>query len=306
MAPSPCAADVSKAKAPGFPLATSAALFPPYASDAHLDDLLTPAERALRLRVRAFAARLEIGGGSLHARRRRLVAAPVAARAGSRPRALSLLLSLSRCRPCLVLPRALRCSPARCPKRSLTRRPPPPADRRPQTNPTKQCTTGGGGGAHHRRAVGARRVPPRAAAQAGGAGAERRQREGAQRGFGGALRPPPLTLTALSRTLTPTLQTLENPPNPTSKPSPQTPPHQGHGCAGLSTTENALACLELARVDASVATFHLVHNFLALLTIGLLARPSSRHLPLFCCCFLGGGRALRARLATAGRCRLLL
>jgi hypothetical protein len=28
--------------------------------------------------------------------------------------------------------------------------------------------------------------------------------------------------------------------------------------------------MEMARVDASVSTFYLVHNFLALLTIGLL------------------------------------
>jgi hypothetical protein len=35
---------------------------------------------------------------------------------------------------------------------------------------------------------------------------------------------------------------------------------------------NAIAVVELARVDASVATFHLVHGFLALITVGLLVR----------------------------------
>jgi acyl-CoA oxidase len=36
--------------------------------------------------------------------------------------------------------------------------------------------------------------------------------------------------------------------------------------------ENAMAVVEMARVDASVATFFLVHNFLALITVGLLVR----------------------------------
>lgn len=45
---------------------------------------------------------------------------------------------------------------------------------------------------------------------------------------------------------------------------------KGYGCPGLGITANAMACLEMARVDASMATFFLVHNFLALLTVGLL------------------------------------
>jgi hypothetical protein len=46
----------------------------------------------------------------------------------------------------------------------------------------------------------------------------------------------------------------------------------GYGCSGLGVVANAMACMEMARVDASVSTFYLVHNFLALLTIGLLVR----------------------------------
>jgi acyl-CoA oxidase len=45
---------------------------------------------------------------------------------------------------------------------------------------------------------------------------------------------------------------------------------KGYGCAGMGVVANAMACMEMARVDASVSTFYLVHNFLALLTIGLL------------------------------------
>jgi len=44
---------------------------------------------------------------------------------------------------------------------------------------------------------------------------------------------------------------------------------------------NAMAAVEFARVDASLATFSLVHNFLALITIGLLGSEEQKqaHLP---------------------------
>jgi hypothetical protein len=43
---------------------------------------------------------------------------------------------------------------------------------------------------------------------------------------------------------------------------------------GLSITGAAMATMELARVDASCATFYLVHTFLAMLTIALMVRSS--------------------------------
>jgi alkylation response protein AidB-like acyl-CoA dehydrogenase len=39
---------------------------------------------------------------------------------------------------------------------------------------------------------------------------------------------------------------------------------------------NAVAAVEMARVDASLATFSLVHNFLALITIGLLGSEEQK------------------------------
>lgn len=39
---------------------------------------------------------------------------------------------------------------------------------------------------------------------------------------------------------------------------------------GLSITAAAMATLEMARVDASCATFYLVHTFLAMLTVALM------------------------------------
>lgn len=50
----------------------------------------------------------------------------------------------------------------------------------------------------------------------------------------------------------------------------------GYGCPGLSIMANAMAAMELARVDASMATFSLVHNFLALITIGLLGSEEQK------------------------------
>jgi hypothetical protein len=54
-------------------------------------------------------------------------------------------------------------------------------------------------------------------------------------------------------------------------------PHQlhVHHVQGLSITGAAMATMELARVDASCATFYLVHTFLAMLTIALMVRRSS-------------------------------
>jgi hypothetical protein len=49
-----------------------------------------------------------------------------------------------------------------------------------------------------------------------------------------------------------------------------------HGGQGLSVMECAMACFEMARVDASVATFYLVHNYLALLTVGMLGSDDHR------------------------------
>jgi len=51
---------------------------------------------------------------------------------------------------------------------------------------------------------------------------------------------------------------------------------EAHGGQGASVMECAMACFEMARVDASVATFHLVHNFLALLTVGMLGSEAHR------------------------------
>eukprot|EP00270_Netrium_digitus_P018225 TRINITY_DN688_c0_g1_i2.p1 TRINITY_DN688_c0_g1~~TRINITY_DN688_c0_g1_i2.p1 ORF type:complete len:448 (+),score=100.74 TRINITY_DN688_c0_g1_i2:3-1346(+) len=44
---------------------------------------------------------------------------------------------------------------------------------------------------------------------------------------------------------------------------------QGYGCPGLSTVASALVVMEIARVDASCATFMIVHSSLAMLTIAL-------------------------------------
>jgi len=42
----------------------------------------------------------------------------------------------------------------------------------------------------------------------------------------------------------------------------------GHGCPGHSVMAMAMAVVEMARVDASMSTFLMVHNSLAMLTIG--------------------------------------
>lgn len=42
----------------------------------------------------------------------------------------------------------------------------------------------------------------------------------------------------------------------------------GYGCPGQSVVGAAMAVIEMARVDASMSTFLMVHNSLAMLTIG--------------------------------------
>jgi len=51
---------------------------------------------------------------------------------------------------------------------------------------------------------------------------------------------------------------------------------KGYGSNGLRLMENAMAVVELSRVDASMATFFLVHNFLALITVGLLGSEEQK------------------------------
>ena len=43
---------------------------------------------------------------------------------------------------------------------------------------------------------------------------------------------------------------------------------KGYGCPGQSVVGAAMAVIEMARVDASMSTFLMVHNSLAMLTIG--------------------------------------
>lgn len=43
---------------------------------------------------------------------------------------------------------------------------------------------------------------------------------------------------------------------------------RGHGCAGQSILGAAMANVEMARVDGSMSTYLMVHNSLAMLTIG--------------------------------------
>ena len=45
---------------------------------------------------------------------------------------------------------------------------------------------------------------------------------------------------------------------------------KGYGCPGQSVLGTAMAVIEIARVDASMSTFIMVHNSLAMLTIGRL------------------------------------
>lgn len=51
---------------------------------------------------------------------------------------------------------------------------------------------------------------------------------------------------------------------------------KGHGCAGQSIMQAAMTVVEMARVDASMSTFLMVHNSLCMLTIGLLGSERQR------------------------------
>lgn len=50
----------------------------------------------------------------------------------------------------------------------------------------------------------------------------------------------------------------------------------GNGCAGHSIMQAAMTVVEMARVDASMSTFLMVHNSLCMLTIGLLGSQQQR------------------------------
>lgn len=50
----------------------------------------------------------------------------------------------------------------------------------------------------------------------------------------------------------------------------------GHGCCGHSLLGAAMVVIEMARVDASMSTFLMVHNSLAMLTIGLLGSEAQK------------------------------
>ena len=51
---------------------------------------------------------------------------------------------------------------------------------------------------------------------------------------------------------------------------------EGHGCAGQTIMQAAMTVVEMARVDASLSTFLMVHNSLCMLTIGLLGSERQR------------------------------
>ncbi|KAF5832892.1 acyl-CoA dehydrogenase/oxidase [Dunaliella salina] len=51
---------------------------------------------------------------------------------------------------------------------------------------------------------------------------------------------------------------------------------KGYGCPGLGIVANAMAVIEIARVDASMSTFLLVHSYLAMLTIELLGSEQQK------------------------------
>ena len=50
----------------------------------------------------------------------------------------------------------------------------------------------------------------------------------------------------------------------------------GHGCPGHTVLGAAMVVIEMARVDASMSTFLMVHNSLAMLTIGLLGSEAQK------------------------------
>mmetsp|Transcript_25590 Transcript_25590/g.64931 ORF Transcript_25590/g.64931 Transcript_25590/m.64931 type:complete len:461 (-) Transcript_25590:299-1681(-) len=51
---------------------------------------------------------------------------------------------------------------------------------------------------------------------------------------------------------------------------------RGYGCPGGSIIQNAMAVIEIARVDASLSTFLLVHSYLAMLTVSLLGSEQQK------------------------------
>mmetsp|Transcript_12566 Transcript_12566/g.27116 ORF Transcript_12566/g.27116 Transcript_12566/m.27116 type:complete len:444 (-) Transcript_12566:761-2092(-) len=51
---------------------------------------------------------------------------------------------------------------------------------------------------------------------------------------------------------------------------------RGYGCPNMSMMANAMAVVEIARVDCSMSTFLLVHSYLAMLTIGLLGSEQQK------------------------------
>lgn len=51
---------------------------------------------------------------------------------------------------------------------------------------------------------------------------------------------------------------------------------RGYGCPGHSIMANAMAVVELARVDCSCSTFLLVHSYLAMLTVALLGSETQK------------------------------
>ncbi|KAJ9509971.1 acyl-CoA dehydrogenase/oxidase [Haematococcus lacustris] len=51
---------------------------------------------------------------------------------------------------------------------------------------------------------------------------------------------------------------------------------RGYGCPNLSIMSNAIAVVEMARVDGSLSTFLLVHSYLAMLTISLLGSEDQK------------------------------
>lgn len=56
---------------------------------------------------------------------------------------------------------------------------------------------------------------------------------------------------------------------------------QGYGCPGMSMMSQAMTVMEMFRVDASVGTFLMVQNVLAMLTIGTVGdeEQKNRFLP---------------------------
>lgn len=69
---------------------------------------------------------------------------------------------------------------------------------------------------------------------------------------------------------------------------------QGDGCAGLTFMGQAIVAMEIARVDASFATFWMIHNSIAMQSIADLGSPAQRakYLPSMASMKWGGAFAL--------------